>query len=210
MRINYPRICFLLSILFSPTTAISVYNLEDCFIRFQVPRAGQTTLDARVTQLHWTTTVNDVTNTILNFGNVGGTNAQLWMRGFSAMLYSGFATSECIPVNSQLGLDRDDVAVTVILPSGVERLQQVRADGSRLSITDNRATTGIFGIQGTLFPNDYGYTTGAKLREAIAEWKEDTWPLIGDRRYQPPVMQPQHFGVVQPNGLTQAIVVDWI
>ncbi|KAH8805233.1 hypothetical protein F5884DRAFT_885346 [Xylogone sp. PMI_703] len=149
-----------------------VYASEKCFMRIQVPQPGQTTNDARVTTLQWATTPQQVTNTIINFGG-GPENAQLWRDGgMSTYLYAGFYQSSCINIIPQNSLNLPQNAISIILPSGVAKLQRVLPDPNQLSQADNRATSGIFGISGTLDPQDYAYTTGQTLINAIVGWKK--------------------------------------
>jgi hypothetical protein len=65
------------------------------------------------------------------------------------------------------------VSVSVILPSGVAKLQTMGGDTSGFSDPDREAVTGIFGISGTLDPTDFAYTTVANIRAGL-----DTWAAI--------------------------------
>ncbi|RFU81976.1 hypothetical protein TARUN_206 [Trichoderma arundinaceum] len=152
------------------TGNIGVYNLHGCYFRFQNPRNGQTPIDARVTQLDWPTTPDDVSRTLNDFGNANEQNVQLFLKGLGALGYANYITGCVIP---QYGLNLDTTIVSIILPPGVEKLEQVDANYETLDGT-NRGVQGIFGIRTKqpLVASDWAYTTGAQLKQAIAQWRQ--------------------------------------
>lgn len=82
------------------------------YVRFQRPMPGQTTKDARVTKLVWTTTEAEVTATCQDFFNVNRRNIQLWLSFTNeALQYAGLHTPDkARHMVSQFGLDSDNVA----------------------------------------------------------------------------------------------------
>jgi hypothetical protein len=185
------KLVLVLELFFHPTLSAEsalpsspiVIQTSDCFVRFQTPLAGQTTDNAFIRALSWANTVQDVTSTIQDFSNIGGNNAQLWRAGnLLTWMYAGYMSCSSIPMIPQDGLNLPQTAVTIILPSGVAKLQIIGPDISELDQTTLRAVRGIFGLQGTLLPVDYAYCTGASIKGAIIDWQVE----VGRRFSQPP------------------------
>lgn len=169
----------LLSVLAATALAeFIVYQAEDTYWRMQIPGNGQSTIGARVTEPNWDQDADAVTNTIANFFNGGGTNAPLWRNGgISSLLYYGVATAECVNIDLSIepqgGLSANGNALSIILPSGVQALQRVSPDQSRLTGQESRATQGIFGIKGSLATTDYAYSTSDALKDSIQHMLEE-------------------------------------
>ncbi|KAK4034273.1 hypothetical protein C8A01DRAFT_18908 [Parachaetomium inaequale] len=169
----------------APDGEFPIYRFKDCVARFQTPRVDpatgvrQSTVEARVTDTTWTQDVQSVTNTFKDFSNAYRQNDALWLSGSTALYYSNFldATKCGLLINPQSGLNEDDTAISIILPTGLEKLQRVSADLSELSAPDRLATTGIAGLNGQMDRLDYVYTTGKYLKESIKDWQDDSKSL---------------------------------
>lgn len=85
---------------------------QTVYVRFQIPRTGQSTNQARVSTLQWASTVASVTSACLNFFNRGGNNDQLWRRlDLPTLQYAGlYSPQSMMPMTAQSSLNRDDVA----------------------------------------------------------------------------------------------------
>jgi hypothetical protein len=188
MRTIFYTICFLLLGLGPYTTVqaqdLPIINLDSdkgSYVRFQIPGPGQSTADARVSTLVWNQDTSEVTSTCLNFANLGGTNVQLWRSwGLSTLFYAGiFEPDPTCDARwfKQDGLNSLNVAVTVILPSGVDKLDTVGPDQTGWGKPDKLATQGIFGIKGVLQPSDYAYFSVSAFRSHFVNWGQ----LIVDR-----------------------------
>jgi hypothetical protein len=149
------------------TRAPTVIEWADCYVRWQPVRPGQQPRDARVTKTVWSTTAQDVTTTIKDFGNIAGANTQLWLSDISALLYAGFFKDPVIPIIAQSGLNADNVMMSIILPSGVAKLKRVNPVPGSLGAADDRATAILFGIalkdaDIPLTPSDYAYAMNVR------------------------------------------------
>lgn len=82
------------------------------FVRFQIPRDGQSRDDARVTTTDWQTTSAQVASTMVDYFNVGGGNAMLWRQwGTTTLAYAGYHQSRaCRGQTAQDGLNGDNVS----------------------------------------------------------------------------------------------------
>jgi gas vesicle protein len=123
-----------------------------------------------------TQNVQSVTNTFKDFTNAFGQNDALWLDGSIALFYSDFlSAAQCgLLINPQSGLNNDDTAISIILPTGLEKLQRVSPDLSELAVPDRKASTGIAGLSGQMDRLDYVYTTGKYLKESIKDWQDDS------------------------------------
>ncbi|KAI4236643.1 MAG: hypothetical protein L6R40_006085 [Gallowayella cf. fulva] len=172
-----------------PSGTIPVHNFNNCFVRFQNPNdsgrvANTGNSDAScVTRLNWDTTPEGVAATINNFDNRGNSNNQLWLDACPfALQYAGIlsrvdpAFRAVIP---QPDINTYNTVVSLILPSGVRKLEIVNAGGGLLSRENERRTVGIHGISGKLEPGDYAYATVGDFRAAFADmWvrnEPDQW-----------------------------------
>ncbi|KAL8812998.1 MAG: hypothetical protein Q9223_007158 [Gallowayella weberi] len=163
-----------------PPAGIPIYNFNNCFVRFQNPndrnRGGTGNSDAScVTHLKWEATPEGVAGTINNFYNRANVNNQLWLDACPyALQYADLihrndpAFRAIIP---QPNLNTYNTVVTLILPSGVRKLEIVNADGGMLTRENERRTFGIHGIRGTLEPGDYAYSTVGDFYAAL----NDMW-----------------------------------
>ncbi|CAJ2503659.1 Uu.00g110530.m01.CDS01 [Anthostomella pinea] len=144
------------------------------YVRFQIPRSGQTSRDARVTETSWDSDVGSVTATCMDFFNSGGTNDQLWRYfDISTLQYAGLFRASCLMgMAAQSGLDGDNVAGSFILPSGVAKLRTIGPDtnGDGWTAQDRQAVTGIFGIAGQLDASDFAYTTVGAIKDSLMDW----------------------------------------
>ncbi|RFU79753.1 hypothetical protein TARUN_2464 [Trichoderma arundinaceum] len=150
---------------------IDLAYLNGCYFRFQNPRDGQTPISARVTRLDWQTTPEDVSRTFNDFGNANEQNVQLFLKGIGALGYANYVTP--CGIIPQYGLNKDKTIVSVLLPTGVKKVEQVYANYETLDPV-NRGVGGIFGIRTKepLLDSDWAYTTGDLLKKAIAQWRE--------------------------------------
>ena len=144
-------------------------DFKKCYIRWQKLQKGQTALAARVTSPAWSQTTAQLNQTINNMGE-GPSNVPLWLQGgFEALQYAGLMTYSELGVNSQLGLDGDDVVASIILPTGVAKLNKIGADSGIVGQQNAKTTSMIFGIalkdaQRPLVPADYAYIK-SKMRQ---------------------------------------------
>ncbi|KAH7336099.1 hypothetical protein BKA65DRAFT_27886 [Rhexocercosporidium sp. MPI-PUGE-AT-0058] len=163
-------------------------DFNHCFARWQIPRAGQTSLDARVTQTVWAQTSTDFVATVRDMNDIANGNSPLWLSGNSALLYAGIYRCRDIPMTPQYGLDSDAAVLSIILPSGLAKLRKVSDDGL-LSQDESRRVGPIFGItlidEGhPLVPRDYAYIpnrypSGEGLKKEFRDWSAH-WET-GDR-----------------------------
>jgi hypothetical protein len=153
------------------------YKLKDCYLRFQAPASGASSTTARVTQLSWSQDATGVTNTINNMGNLSNTNIPLWVEGgVSGMLYAGLYTSQFVRMTPQAGLNADNVVVSIILPTGVAKLEQVHGIDSEIPGAHKEVNGVVFGIKlhdhkKLLVPGDFCYTDSKHLKDAIRDAK---------------------------------------
>ena len=150
--------------------AVDIVSFDNCIVRFQTPRPGQSQLDARITQLNWPTTSADVARTINDYFNANGQNVQLFLSGgIGALDYANYINALCR--TSHDGLNHDNTVISVLLPSGVAKVRPVIPSPDELGA--NRGVSGIFGISTIqpLLPTDWAYTTGALMKQAIAQWE---------------------------------------
>jgi hypothetical protein len=164
----------------------------------ETPQTGRTTLESRVTQTTWTQTPDDVARTIEDFSNIDGRNVPLWLSGSTAFLYAGFITSDCIPMTPQDGLNRPNTAISIILPSGVAKLQRVGPNPDMITPGNARRTVGIQGINGQLDADDFAYATGAAVESAIRQWQGEV------RKWHQPLTE---IGFLATTGMTGETVV---
>jgi len=109
-----------------------------------------------VTQLEWTTNERDVAQTVGNMTG-GSTNAMLWLHGSMCLAYCGLDNT--IGIRSQVGLDADDNAVTIILPAGKAKLRMVSADLAEVARGNRDQLSCFTGIEGILEPEDMAWTS---------------------------------------------------
>ncbi|RFU75801.1 hypothetical protein TARUN_6443 [Trichoderma arundinaceum] len=176
-------------------------NFDDCYVRFQNPQSGQQAINARVTTLNWPTTPSDVARTINDFGNINQQNVQLFLQGgLWALTYAGYSNAVCI--NSQNGLNYDTTIISVLLPSGVSKVNKVNAAEDELA-ENNRGISGIFGINTNqpLLPTDWAYTTGLLLKQAISQFEAGV--LARTNSYPAAIVN-----MIQSNGEGVLMVVD--
>lgn len=161
-------------------------RLQDCLVRFQIPRAGQMTQKARVTpdsmgQGAPQCTPDAVAATINNFSNHFRTNAALWLwRDAWSMVYAGvdkgpFDNTFMRPP-PQHGLDADDVAVTIILPTGRAKLRIVHAPlhdvpGAKQPVVPHLVGVNIEDEANPLVAGDFAYTMSKVLTEVLKSWR---------------------------------------
>ncbi|EAQ85324.1 predicted protein [Chaetomium globosum CBS 148.51] len=182
----------------APDVILTVHEAADCLLRFQTPQSERTTLESRVTQTTWTQTPDDVARTIEDFSNIEGQNVPLWLSGSTAFLYAGFITSDCINMTPQPGLNRPDTAISIILPSGVAKLQRVGPNPEMISPGNAARTVGIQGINGQLDADDFAYATGAAVEHAIRQWQAEV------NRWRSPLTE---IGFLATTGMTGQTVV---
>ncbi|EHK23073.1 uncharacterized protein TRIVIDRAFT_60111 [Trichoderma virens Gv29-8] len=152
-------------------SAVDIVSFENCYVRFQTPRSGQTPQDARITTLNWPTSGSDVARTINDYFNFKEKNVQLFLNGgISALNYANYIQALCR--TSQDGLNLDSTIISVLLPSGVAKVSQVTAPADELD-PGNEQASGIFGIRTNqpLSASDWAYTTGALMKQSIAQWE---------------------------------------
>jgi hypothetical protein len=103
-------LCLSLSTLALADRAIYIDN--NALMRLNRLRAGQSYQDARVTQLQWTTTVDDVTRTCTDFNNDNGLNVPLWLPvNTFGFLYTGHFVSQLYRgIVPQYGLSGTDTS----------------------------------------------------------------------------------------------------
>ena len=135
-------------------------RLDQCFIRWQPVRPGQTRVQARVNNPIWAQTQADVTHTINHMNGDAG-NVPLWLDGdYSALGYAGFVP--LAQMNAQPGLNADNVVASLILPTGVAKLNKVQPNNELIGAANARQAQFIFGITlrnaaNPLVPADYAY-----------------------------------------------------
>lgn len=161
--------------------------LKHCLIRFQAPRPGQSTTDARVTPPSFSPpgcpgcTPEAVAATINNFSNYFGTNTALWLWGTAwSMVYAGIDNGPfdqvVRPPGAQHGLDGDDVAVSIILPTGRAKLGIVTASprdlpGMHAEVNGRLVGINIEDDSSPLVASDFAYTNAAQLTSLTRGWR---------------------------------------
>ncbi|KAL8799261.1 MAG: hypothetical protein Q9182_006028 [Xanthomendoza sp. 2 TL-2023] len=163
-----------------PPPGIPTYNFNNCYVRFQNPndrsRGGSNNPDAScVTRSKWEATPEGVAGTINNFDNRGNGNNQLWLDACPFALQYADLIRRTDPafrgIIPQPDLNTYNTVVSLILPSGVRKLEIVNADTGILSRENERKSIGIHGIRGTLEPGDYAYSTVGDFYAAL----NDMW-----------------------------------
>ncbi|KAF4995625.1 hypothetical protein FGRMN_5017 [Fusarium graminum] len=157
----------------------TVVDASKCWARWQKPINGQTTLDeARVTKSVFTATEPQIRATINNYNNAGNTNIQLWLPmhtrslQYTHMLPGTLSQDEQSVFPQQSISDISEVMVSIILPSGADKLREVyysltgeAEKDKNLNIAKDVAITGL---EGTIDPQeDYAYITAAELWLAV-------------------------------------------
>ncbi|EXM13771.1 hypothetical protein RAB80_014090 [Fusarium oxysporum f. sp. vasinfectum] len=157
-----------------PQNAWDVVNANDCWVRWQLAGPGQTLNDAKVTKTVFEATESQVRSTIKNYFNNGGTNIQLWLPmrtrslQYSYMLPGNLGDDHPV-IDPQGSLwDTSRVMVSIILPSGKQKLEVVRltrtGEYEQDVNVDRAQDVGITGLKGTISRDDWAYITGAELR----------------------------------------------
>ncbi|KAF4463966.1 galactose-binding like [Fusarium albosuccineum] len=166
-----------------PQNAWDVVDANDCWVRWQVAGSGQTLNDARVTKTVFEATESQIRSTINNYKNDGGTNIQLWLPmrtrslQYSYMIPGNLGADHPV-VDPQGSLsDSSAVMVSIILPSGKEKLEVVRltrtGDYERDVNIDRAEDVGITGLRGTISRSDWAYITGSELRVNMRSMLEE-------------------------------------
>ncbi|RGP80930.1 galactose-binding like [Fusarium longipes] len=164
---------------------------SDCWVRWQAIRPGQTPNDARVFKTKFDSTPDSVRYTIMNYFNHDGKNDMLWLPmrtrslQYSHMLPASMEDHETIDPQSSLS-DSSRVVVSIILPSGKEKLQQVRATRTGDTQDDSNIyraeEVGITGLTGTISTGDWAYITGTELRLAMRQILKEQRDAFYERR----------------------------
>ncbi|KAG7418297.1 hypothetical protein Forpe1208_v003733 [Fusarium oxysporum f. sp. rapae] len=168
---------------FDPQGRWEVVRAKDCWVRFQSYQPGQNPIDVRVTKTEFKATPEQVRGTINNYGNQGNTNIMLWLplatKSFQyAKVVPGSLGPDFEAVDTQSSIDKDRTILSIILPSGKRKLEEVRpasADQGESSINLQRAeAVGITGLKGTISPDDWAYTTivEAQLVMQSVAWEQ--------------------------------------
>ncbi|KAI1197715.1 hypothetical protein F5X97DRAFT_301271 [Nemania serpens] len=150
------------------------YDLSDCYVRFQIPRTNSAAdaQAARITKLVHNDTDLGVRGTISDFFNSNQGNLQLFLVGDRyAFEYAGiFPTGD--DRMPQEGLSADNVVLSILLPSGVEQVEQVTAeDPATLTESQRQIAKQAFGLRTPgqpLAQNDYFYTTVGAIKQHLA------------------------------------------
>ncbi|KPI44721.1 uncharacterized protein AB675_8447 [Cyphellophora attinorum] len=153
--------------------------LRDCYMRIQTPDPSLPDgfNAAKMTTLVWNQTPEQVANTINNMHNAHGTNVQLWLKGdLVGMIYAGIYRRGSMPIDvtPQTGLDADNNVISIILPSGVAKLDQVSPDPSKV-VGLNKQVQCVYGIHlkdlnRPLVPNDYLYIRMQYLKKFLVDF----------------------------------------
>lgn len=160
------------------------YFFNECFSRWQNPQPGKDSKSARITETHWAQTPSGVTTTIKDMSNSNNKNDPLWLQGTFSLLYAGVYVDQSRPITPQSGLNEDETVLSVILPSGVEKLNKVSYDPhAGFTADEKRRVTGIFGLALKspiipLVPADYAYINNKYvsqegLKKVFAEWSKE-------------------------------------
>lgn len=141
---------------------LEMIQFKDCYVRFQIVEHGQDENAAKVTKTDWDTTTEQVNYAITHYGDTGG--IQLWLPGTEmGLLYAGFYKDPAIRMDPQNGLNGDRVMMSIILPSGKAKLEEVKPQkGGDVSQVDIDKTSMITGIalrdpNNPLIASDYAY-----------------------------------------------------
>lgn len=159
---------------------MQTYHLDQCLIRFQKPVGA---FQGRMTVNSWNPagrpldTAESVANTINNFVNVDNTNLQLWLNGDGwSMIYAGVdpgpfdKTTDHPP--SQENLKQDDVVVSILLPSGIQKVELINAQKDMVPGAYESIVTRFNGLRlkdnaNPLQPADFAYTTSKVLKQMM-------------------------------------------
>lgn len=196
-------------------------DFEECYVRWQKLQRGQTALAARVTSPTWSQTTAQLNQTINNMGG-GASNVPLWLQGgFEALQYAGLMTYSELGVNSQSGLNGDDVIASIILPSGVAKLNKVGADSRVVGQQNAKTTSMIFGIalkdpKKPLVPADYAYiksknAPGEKIEggfKDVCKAKDAEVSKFKKTGKGPLPESQMHVSAIKGNGTTIGITID--
>ncbi|KAH7251475.1 hypothetical protein BKA59DRAFT_452722 [Fusarium tricinctum] len=153
-----------------------VVEANDCWVRWQPIRQGQTAKDARVTKTVFEATEGEVRSTMNSYSNAGGNNIQLWLPmrtrslQYSHMLPAHVEDLDTMDPQMSIS-DYSRVVVSIILPSAKDKLRKVRAsrtgDKKEDESVDRAEEVGIVGLAGTIDRGDWAYTSGTELRLAM-------------------------------------------
>ncbi|KAJ7908389.1 hypothetical protein B0H13DRAFT_1492813, partial [Mycena leptocephala] len=153
-------------------------DLNKCLIRFQKPQGGASG-KVEVKDLNNgkpSATPEGVASTINNFTNSNHTNMALWLMGDTwSMRYAGVVLAPpekgILVPESQPGLDGDDVVVSIILPTGMDKLDVIKTSGNDLPGQHKEVNNHLFGISihsgHQLTEADFAYTDSKTLKQTI-------------------------------------------
>ncbi|KAM0226650.1 hypothetical protein ACHAPO_012170 [Fusarium lateritium] len=149
-----------------------VVDARQCWVRFQTHREGQNPIDVRITKTNFEATSSQVRHTINNyFGSTG--NIMLWLPMRTKSLQYANILSENLgedfePVAGQSSIVKSRTIVSIILPSGREKLEEVSASPPEQEESNenvvNTERTGITGLRGQIATEDWAYTTATELQ----------------------------------------------
>ncbi|EWZ84281.1 hypothetical protein FOWG_12093 [Fusarium oxysporum f. sp. lycopersici MN25] len=177
---------------FDPQGRWEVVRAKDYWVRFQSYRPGQNPIDVRVTKTEFKATPEHVRGTINNYNNEGKTNIMLRLplatKSFQyAKVVDGNLGEDFEVIELQSSIDKDRTILSIILPSGKRKLEEVRpasADQGGSSINFQRAeAVGITGLKGTISPDDWAYTTIVEAQLVMLSIYQEQEDAYFDRRH---------------------------